>query len=140
MTPKTLAALYAAAFPKSRAWSAAEFQDMLAQPTTFLVTTQNTGFALGRIIVDEAELITLAITPNAQRRGFGRRLLADFENTAHARGAHKLFLEVAEDNSAALALYHGQGWHESARRHGYYKRTQGHARDALIFGKHLNTA
>ncbi len=137
VTPTALAALYAAAFPNSRPWSATEFDGLLAMPTTFLVTTQNAGFALGRVIVDEAELITLAVAPDAQRRGLGRMLLADFEITAHKRGACRLFLEVAADNPAALTLYQGQAWRESARRRGYYKRANGPDIDALIFEKHL---
>lgn len=137
MPPAALAALFAAAFPQSRAWSKTEFQDMLAQPAAFLVTSEDQGFAIGRVILDEAELITLAVSTKARRSGVGTALLAQFETTAKTRGATRGFLEVAADNSAALALYQTHEWRESARRRGYYKRANGPNCDALILEKCL---
>lgn len=132
MTPSDLAALHAAAFAESRPWSAAEFADLLAQPGTFL-TSCETGFALGRIILDEAELLTLAVAPETRRKGLGRALLAAFQQDAKARGARRAFLEVAADNSAALALYRAANWCESGRRKAYYRRPGAPAMDALLF-------
>lgn len=130
-----MAALYAGAFPGSRAWSAAEIAD-LAAPPGFVVAAA-TGFALGRAVAGEAELVTVAVDPGARRQGTGRALLAGFEAAARQRGAAQAFLEVADDNAAARALYRAAGWHETGRRRGYYARPGGAAIDAVTMAKAL---
>lgn len=82
--------------------------------------TRQDGFLLGRVITDEAELLTLAVAPQARRAGCGRALTQAFVETARSRGALHLFLEVSADNIAAQALYRGLGWSEAGRRRGYY--------------------
>jgi ribosomal-protein-alanine acetyltransferase len=67
---------------------------------------------------DEAELLNLAVDPAFRRRGVGKALLSHLENAA--RGT--VFLEVAETNSAALALYRNAGWEEVAIRKEYYNQ------------------
>ncbi|MAU52788.1 MAG: ribosomal-protein-alanine acetyltransferase [Roseovarius sp.] len=120
MTPEALAATHARAFAgQGRAWSAAEFAALLASPHVF-VTGDARGFALGRVIADEAELLTLATDPGHRRQGRAHACLAAFAEEAQARGAATAFLEVAEDNAAALALYAQAGFGETARRAGYY--------------------
>lgn len=126
-----LAGLHAACFTTPRPWSAAEIDDLLAQRFVFLVQAPS-GFLLGRVIADEAELLTVAVAPGARRQGTGRHLLEEFAQTARTRGAGTAFLEVAEDNRAALALYAAAGWRESGRRRGYYLQPDGQRRDALV--------
>ncbi len=77
------------------------------------------GFLLGRILAGEAEVLTLAVHPDARRRGIGRDLLARFLARAAAGGAARAFLEVAEDNPGALALYAAAGFAAVGRRRGY---------------------
>lgn len=130
-----LADVHAAAFTKPRPWSAAEFAALLAAPEVVLVR-QGDGFALGRVILDEAELLTIAVHPAARRKGLGRALLADLTQMLRTRGAMRLFLEVAADNQAALQLYHSAGFGEIGRRRGYYGT--GSARtDAVILALDL---
>jgi ribosomal-protein-alanine N-acetyltransferase len=126
-----MAALHAAAFTRPRPWSEAEFAALLAAPGVFACTRAQ-GFALGRAIADEAELLTLAVHPEARRRGLGRALVAAFEAGARRAGARAAFLEVAADNAAALALYAGAGWRPAGRRPGYYAGT-----DALVLCRAL---
>ncbi len=137
MTPDQLADLYATAFPQSRGWTSAEFSDLISHPGAILTTRGPNGFALGRVIVDEAELLTLVVAPKSRRAGVGNGLLAGFVDQARKRGARRLFLEVAADNQAALALYRSAGWRESGRRQAYYARNPGPACDAIVFTKHL---
>ena len=136
MTPGALAALHAAAFADARPWSAREFQDLLASPHVFLCPETN-GFALGRVIADEAELLTLAVHPAKRRDGLGHHLLTAFENTARVRGAIRAFLEVAADNNAAIGLYSKAGYTLSGRRPGYYAKTDGSRVDACLMDKLL---
>ena len=78
------------------------------------------GFLLGRSVSDEAELLTLAVAPEARRMGVARALLAEFAHTSHARGAREAFLEVASDNAPAIALYASAGWQRAGTRRDYY--------------------
>lgn len=136
MTPETLAELHAAAFAHSRGWSAGEFRDLLASPLCFLCAGPSC-FALGRVIADEAELLTIATHPTARRQGLAPTQLAYFEEEARRRGATRAFLEVAADNAAARTLYSSQGYATVARRKGYYPRQDGPAVDALVLEKRL---
>lgn len=136
MTPEAMAAIYAAAFPDSRAWSAAEILGMLASPLTFAIQG-DVGFALGRVIADEAELITIAIDPRHQRQGLGLILLNQFEVESKTRGARWAILEVAQDNGAALALYARAGYEICGERPGYYSRPDGEQITASLMKKAL---
>jgi ribosomal-protein-alanine N-acetyltransferase len=121
MTPDALARLHAAAFTEDRPWSAAEFASLLALPGTLLLGDDR-AILLGRVTLDEAEILTLATDPDHRRQGLAASLLARFEAEARARGAHRTFLEVAEDNAPARALYEGRGYREVGRRPAYYAR------------------
>jgi [ribosomal protein S18]-alanine N-acetyltransferase len=139
MTPADLARLHFASFTLPRPWSAAEFTDLMASPLVFLVTGPS-GFALGRVVADEAELLTLAVDPTARRKGAGRRLLAGFEAQARTRGAASAFLEVAAGNVAALALYRSAGWTQTGRRRAYFSDGAGRSEDALVLSRRLGSA
>ncbi|NHF73968.1 ribosomal protein S18-alanine N-acetyltransferase [Paracoccus xiamenensis] len=132
MTPETLARIHAASFTLPRPWSAAEFASLLRDPANFLLT-QGAGFILGRTVLDEAELLTLAVSPHSRRRGLGSRLLQAFEDAAVARMASTAFLEVASDNSAARALYASANWQNAGRRRNYYAA----GIDAVVMRKDL---
>ena len=119
MTPEELAHIHAASFTHPRPWSAAEFAALLRDPANFLIARED-GFILGRTILDEAELLTLAVAPEARQRGFGTMLLHAFEIAARERGAATAFLEVASTNATALALYHRAAWQDAGRRRNYY--------------------
>lgn len=131
MDAPALAALHARSFTTPRPWTAAEFAELLASPLCFLLTEAQ-GFLLGRVIADEAELLTVAVAPEARRQGEGARLLAAFAQAAKARGATMAFLEVAENNAAARALYARAGWAQAGRRKGYYHSPEGDALDAVV--------
>ena len=133
-TAERLAGLHAAAFPAP--WDAAALADLLTQAGVFAVE-QPDGFILLRTVADEAEILTLAVHPKARRRGLGARLVREGVAGAAAQGATRLFLEVADDNAAALALYARAGFSEAGRRPGYYARPDGGRQDALILALNL---
>ncbi len=68
------------------------------------------GFALGRVIADEAELFKIAVLPEYQRQGIAERMLIALHEKMKARGAMVCFLEVREKNEAAIALYEKAGY------------------------------
>ena len=137
MSPDALAALHAACFDTPRPWNAAEFASLLASTGCFLIAVP-TGFVLGRAVAGEAELLTLAVSPNARRHGTGKALVAGFADEARCRGAGEAFLEVAADNTAARALYAATGWQDAGRRPGYYRTPDGAAVDALVMRRSLD--
>ena len=138
MTPAALARLHARCFTTPPPWSEASFAALLDSPHVFALTASAANaFALGRVIGPEAELLTLATDPDARRQGLARALLAEFERAARARAAETLFLEVAETNTAALALYTGWGFTPNGRRPGYFGTPDGKPLAALLLCKPL---
>ncbi|MDE0590361.1 GNAT family N-acetyltransferase [Halocynthiibacter sp. C4] len=131
-----LAALHARCFTVPRPWRAEEFDELLATRGCFLAPHDH-GFALGRVIADEAELLTLAVSPDMRRRGYGNDLLRAYESRAAQLGAAESFLEVAETNLGAIALYRANGYIESGRRRRYYAVQGGNSLDALIMRKQI---
>jgi ribosomal-protein-alanine N-acetyltransferase len=122
--PEPLAALHAASFPD--AWDAPSLRTMVTAPGAFAFHHPD-GFVLARIAGGEAEILTLAVAPPARGKGLGRALLAAAIAEAKTRGAEMMFLEVASDNAAALALYAGLGFGKVGMRKGYYD-----GRDAAV--------
>ncbi|WP_300983978.1 GNAT family N-acetyltransferase [Roseicyclus sp.] len=139
MTPARMAEIHATAFAgHGQIWPEVEIAAMLAHPLIRAVTLGQDGFALVQIIPPEAELLTIAITPTAQGKGHGRALLADVMAQARIAGATRLFLEVAADNHAALALYRSMQFTQTGQRRGYYQRPGGPAVDAITLGCDLS--
>ncbi len=97
----------------------------------FLATGAD-GFILCRVVADEAEILTLAVRSEARRRGLARALVDAANEAARLRGATRLFLEVAEDNTAAIELYRRSGFASVGRRRRYYPLPDGSAVDALV--------
>lgn len=139
MTADDLAALHTRAFSATRAWAAAEFSSLLAQPGTIL-TGDTRCFALIRVTLDEAEVLTIATDPAHRRQGLARITLKAAEHSALRTGATQIFLEVAEDNTAARALYAGAGYDQVGRRPGYYLPKDQAPVAALVMRKHLAPA
>lgn len=142
MTPPRLAALHAAAFTVPRPWSAAEIAALCADPSVFLLCRgaagdAPVGFLMGRVVLDEAELLTIAVHPAAQGRGIGGALVAGFLAQAAAQGARRAFLEVAEDNAAARAIYARAGFVPAGRRKGYFRAPDGRRIDAVVMARDL---
>ncbi|MGB3688302.1 MAG: GNAT family N-acetyltransferase [Jannaschia helgolandensis] len=131
MTPKKMAALHAQAFDGSARWSAESFTAMLDRSDTIIVSG-NDGFALGRVMADEAELLTIVVALAQRGQGTARTLLSDFDREARKLGATQAFLEVAADNAPARALYAATGWIQVGLRPGYYDGT-----DARLLRKTL---
>ena len=139
MTAEEMAAIHAEAMAFPAPWGVPTFEGFLAFPGAILAA-EDAGFALGRIIADEAELLTVAVRPAARRRGIAARCLDAFERDAAARGATRAFLEVAATNVPARALYVGAGFAEDGRRRGYYDLPGGGHADAILMSKALRTA
>ena len=117
---EALALIHARAFPPGERWGADAIALQLGLPGAFGWISPGGGMILARVAADEAEILTLAVEAAAQRRGIGGALLGCTIETAYRRGAISMFLEVAEWNRAALALYAQHGFVEVGRRRAYY--------------------
>lgn len=130
-----IAALHARLFDP--AWDEPAVRALLDHPasTAFVafdgLGKSSPGFILGQLAADEAEILSLGVAPEWQRLGLGKRLIDGLARAVKRAEARRLFLEVAADNTAALALYRAAGFQETGRRKGYYKRRDGTAVDAL---------
>lgn len=115
------------------AWTRSQCAGILAMPGVWLTLARVdgavAGFALGRAILDEAELLLLAIAPEHRRRGVGAALLRSVIAEARGRSIVKLHLEVRAGNSA-IALYEAAGFAKVGERRAYYRGNTGHAHDA----------
>lgn len=138
MKPELFARLHAKAFSATRAWSADEFDQLLKQGNT-VWRGDDTCYVIIRIVADEAEILTLATDPDKRRQGRARSALQAGEMAARKAGVNKVFLEVAEDNTAARALYDSCGYSQVGRRPGYYVPKDGASIAALVLQKELRT-
>jgi len=115
-----LAATHAASFPPREAWGADAIRLQLALPGAFGLIEERGGMLLGRIVADEAEVLTLGVTPAARRQGIAKCLLREAKALVGSREGVAMFLEVATSNVTALALYRREGFLEVGCRQRYY--------------------
>ncbi len=94
------------------------------------------GFSLLRTVADQAELLLLAVTPLAQRRGVGTSLLDHFIEHGRSTGARRLHLEV-RDGNPAVDMYQTFGFKAEGRRRKYYSGEDGSQHDALTMAREL---
>ncbi|WP_297494879.1 GNAT family N-acetyltransferase [Acidocella sp.] len=111
------AALHAGAFADAP-WDEASFATMLAQPGMHGFLDERGGFLLLRIVLDEAEIITIGVT--APRQGIATTLLDRGIAACRAAGVTRIHLEVAERNTPARAFYAARGFISAGRRKSYY--------------------
>ena len=120
-----LAALHLTAF--ARPWSTLEFERLLAERNVradglfFGNGPHPVGFVMSRIVIDEAEILTVALGTEVRGRGHSRTLLASHLDGMRLAGIAHVHLEVEEGNVPALALYRRHGFEEIGRRDGYYR-------------------
>lgn len=81
------------------------------------------AFALWRLVpaAGEAELLRIAVSPEARRQGLAARLMAACAEQLRAEGCPRLHLEVRVSNVAARALYEAAGWKACGLRRRYYR-------------------
>lgn len=136
VSPTDLAQTHAAAFTQTRSWSAKEFSSLLNSRGVILCGDAR-SFILGRVVADEAEVLTIATAPNFQRQGIARSTLIEFLNAAQTAGAVTVFLEVATDNEPAKSLYYNAGFTHEGQRPNYYASSDGRKVAADVLRKSL---
>ena len=116
------------------AWTGPQCAGLIPMPGVWLTLAwreeEAVGFALGRIVGGEAELLLLAVKRESQRSGVGKMLLGHFVEVAARRGAQHFHLEV-RDGNPAINLYQHAGFTAVGRRKNYYTGRDGQIYDAL---------
>jgi ribosomal-protein-alanine N-acetyltransferase len=124
-----LAKIHAQCF--SEIWSAEAVAALLASPGSFAMVAEG-GFIMVRAAADESELLTLAVTPAARRRGIATALVLGAAKHAAEVGAGVMFLEVNAANLPAISLYKRLGFAAVGNRKAYYAGAHGMREDALV--------
>jgi ribosomal-protein-alanine N-acetyltransferase len=134
-----IAALHAASF--HRGWSDGDIETMLLDRAVLAhratLGRSLVGFILSRLIVDEAEILSVAVNASRRGKGLARRLLDLHLRRLAGLGARAVFLEVGQDNVPALRLYKRAGFREVGRREAYYRDAAGKTTAALVLRRDL---
>jgi [ribosomal protein S18]-alanine N-acetyltransferase len=121
-------------------WSEEMISGELINPHAYYFAAEDRGILVGycgmHLIMDEAYITNIAVTPKHRRLGIGLRLLDKLMNYAILRGAVFLTLEVRKSNLAAQTMYESRGFEIAGIRKGYYGKP---AEDALIMTKYIKT-
>jgi ribosomal-protein-alanine N-acetyltransferase len=132
-----LADLHARAF--ARAWDALEMKSLLDGQGVFALVAEEDdldGFIMLRVAADETEVLSIAVGPDARRRGLASGLLEKACHRASGMGSVRIFLEVAAANLPARNLYGKYGFREVGLRKAYYEDGD----DALVLAASLPLA
>lgn len=137
-----IAAIMERAFPAEfgEAWTKQQFTSAMLMPGMDLFIAQDadtiTGFALTRCVVDECELLLIAVDPCNRNMGIGQAFLTAIHNNCASGGISRIFLEMRENNEA-ISLYQRFGFVITGHRPRYYKGVSGQVYDALTLTKHV---
>ncbi|EXB49492.1 MULTISPECIES: ribosomal protein S18-alanine N-acetyltransferase [Acinetobacter] len=117
-------------------WNKQQFQESLAsyQCTVYEQANQVVGFCILQPVLDEANLLLMAIHPSQQGKGLGYKLL-DQSIQQLKNNPIQIFLEVRESNTAAIRLYEKTGFHQIDVRKNYYPNPDGSREHAVIMVK-----
>jgi [ribosomal protein S18]-alanine N-acetyltransferase len=127
------------------AWTRRQVGDALTLPQTRFVlldadgrspddAADAAGFTLSRQILDEEELLLIAVAPWARRRGLGHALMRQFLAQSAGNGVERQFLEMRAGNPAQ-ALYLAHGFTAVARRPNYYRSGSLGPFDAVTYSR-----
>jgi len=122
------------------AWTRNQVIGILAVPGVWLTIAElngvAVGFALTRGVLDEAELLLLAVAPEARRRGVGAALLRAVMADCATRKISRIHLEVRAGNDA-IKLYSSSGFSKIGERRDYYRGVDGRTYSALTLHRKI---
>ena len=108
----------------SNPWTEKMLECELNSPLSILETEERdgiiVGYALGRVVADEAELLKICVLSGWRKQGIAEKLLGSLLKKMRENGAAACFLEVRSKNAPALALYQKMGFEQIALRRNYY--------------------
>ena len=121
---------------QSHPWSVNQFSESISSHLATVIEQdqQVVGFCILQPVLDEANLLLMAIDPSQQGKGLGFQLL-DQSIALLKNDPVQIFLEVRESNKAAIALYEKSEFHQIDLRKNYYPKPEGGREHAIIMVK-----
>ncbi|MCO1333251.1 ribosomal protein S18-alanine N-acetyltransferase [Microbulbifer sp. OS29] len=126
----------------NHAWSESQYQQSFSAGHYCWVMEQSKNIIACCVtskLLDEAEILDIAVSPAWRRRGLAEALLENLIATLPAEIA-RLLLEVRVSNLAARSLYRKLGFSEDGMRKNYYPALDGRREDAVLMSLALNGA
>ena len=117
-------------------WTQQQFVDAAAQYQSTVLEKNGcvVGFCILQPVLDEANLLLMAVDPNQQGQGLGYELLIASLDLLK-NNPIQIFLEVRESNTAAIKLYEKADFHQIDLRKNYYPKADGTREHAIIMVK-----
>ena len=120
-------------------WSREALLEELDNPNAhYVVCADSAGNVVGyigsRIVMDSADIPTVAVRPQYRRQGIGYELVNRMLEEMILRGVSSVLLEVRESNLPAQNCYARAGFVPVGRRKNYYDLPK---EDALLMGRQL---
>ncbi|RKG41152.1 MULTISPECIES: ribosomal protein S18-alanine N-acetyltransferase [Acinetobacter] len=124
---------------QSHPWTHKQFDEAVTgyQSTIIEQHGQVLGFCILQPVLDEANLLLMAIHPSQQGKGLGHRLLEESIGMLKNNPV-QIFLEVRESNTPAIRLYEKADFHQIDLRKNYYPKPEGGREHAIIMVRACN--
>lgn len=117
-------------------WSQRSVASELENPLALWLVWEEDGRVLGYVgsqtVLDETDMMNVAVSAQARRRGIAQALVEDLCDRLRQRGGRFLTLEVRASNAPAICLYEKLGFRQVGRRPNYYSHPK---EDGLILRK-----
>lgn len=114
-------------------WTETQLRDSINSHIVYVVESHAVvaGFAIFSAVLDEAELLNIAVAPQEQGKGLGKALLAYGLSILLRQGLQQCFLEVGVSNATAIHLYRQCGFQQTGLRKNYYQHVNT-SEDAMV--------
>lgn len=118
-------------------WSERSFRNELNHEHGIFLAAIANGSVIGYggiwLVVDEAHVTNVAVSPEHRRQGIGRRLMIELLERAKTAGMTCSTLEVRVSNEPAIKLYEDLGYLRTSLRRNYYPDNR---EDAVVMWLH----
>lgn len=105
-------------------WSEAAVRSELENPLSLWLVAECgenvCGYVGSQMVPPEADMMNLAVAPDARRQGIAGALVSELLRRLSERGMTSLSLEVRVSNAAARSLYEKLGFRQVGLRPNYY--------------------
>lgn len=119
-------------------WSEKSVASELNNPLSLWLVALEDGGVVGYVgsqtVMDETDMMNVAVHPDHRRRGIGQQLIDELVRRLEKQGSVSLTLEVRASNEPAKQMYEKLGFAIAGRRPNYYRNPK---EDALILRKML---
>ena len=95
------------------------------------------GFLILSTVLDEAEILEVAVSENLRRCGLASELMGEIFDWCGKNGIEQIFLEVRESNVSAANCYEKFGFIKTGVRKNYYRNP---SENAVLMSKKLSVA